>query len=146
MYVYCCRNIKADMVEHEQGLTTFLLLFKDAPIVRGYDVDPELRPDAELTLKTRLMVEWVTEHTQVPKFRERLREYRAYDGPVLWVCPDRETAERLCRAAARIENNAYFGTIADALDDPFGPIWTDSEGRVSALENPVENLSTKRDP
>lgn len=123
------------------GLTRFLRLYPTAKTVRGYDVDQKYLPDAEMTLKALVMVEWVTRHTKFKAFIDRLKKYRDCEAPVIWVCPDSDMAERLRRAAKDIDNNSLFGTFSEAQADPHGMIWQDCDGEFQGFEEPVQNPS-----
>jgi len=136
-YVYSTRVIKADWVEHELGLGRFLSLYPEAEILTGFDVDEKLRPDAEMKLKKKLFVEYFTGKERLDYvFRKTFAKYREYEGPVLFVAPDKRYMNGLVRRAERIAQCAHFGTILEAKKAPYGKIWTDFWGNLSPLEKP----------
>lgn len=136
-YVYSTRAIKVDWVGHELGLGRFLSLYPEAEILTGFDVDQKLRPDAEMTLKTKILVEYLTGSMRLDHVaRKTFAKYRQYRWPVMFVCQDKRYMNGLLKRAERIKDCAHFGTVVEAKKDPYGKIWTDFFGNLCSLEKP----------
>ena len=90
-----------------------------------------------MTLKVKLLIEYLTGTMRLDHVaRKTFAKYREYKGPVLFVFPDKRYMNGLLRRAKRVAHCAHFGTIIEAKKDPYGPIWTDFYGNVSALKQP----------
>ena len=138
--VYCRWQPKHDNLRHEVLLTEFLLPFKDAQIVRGYDVRHDLRPDAVMTLfGQEYLVEMDTGSMSYRDIlRKRFSKYEQFGGIVLWVCLTETRKEGLRSRAERVRHNALFTTLFAHLTEPFGGVWIDYDGQIASVEKHEE--------
>lgn len=135
-HVYGKGRWKADNLLHEVQLTHVLLRTHAEEVRRGPgEVDPELLPDAELSINgDRYLLELdrgTVSYADV--VRRRFARYRFCRDLVLWVCPSGSRAEGLRRHADIVRETALFTTLDQALADPHAAIWVDADGGRAAL-------------
>lgn len=137
-YVYARWNPKQDNLRHEVLLTEFLIPFFGAKIVRGYETDRTLRPDAEVTINgNKYLIEQdcgtMSYHDILHK---RFKKYEGYEGIVLWVTLTDARMDGLRRRAERVKDSALFTTLTASLTEPFGGVWIDYSGQVYSIPQP----------
>ena len=134
--VYCRWNPKLDNLRHEVILTEFLLAYKHAQVVRGYEIQNDLYPDAVMTLSGQeYLVELDTGSMNYKDImRKRNKKYETFEGIVLWVALTEARKEGLRRRAESVKHNALFTTLLEHLQNPHGSIWTDYEGQKTNVE------------
>ena len=137
-YVFARWTLKVDTCRHEVLLTEFLIPFFLAEIIRGYETDRTLRPDAEMTINGhKYLVEQdcctMSYHDIVHK---RFKKYEGYDGVVLWVTLTDARMDGLRRRAERVKDNALFTTLTSSLKEPFGGVWIDYSGHIHSMPQP----------
>jgi hypothetical protein len=85
--VFCTQDIRPDRVRHELYLSKWLLNQEADFVVRFGDVDPTIRPDAELHFEDGvLFVELDTGSEAHEQVRQRMNAYRNCPHPAVWVC------------------------------------------------------------
>jgi predicted transcriptional regulator len=144
-HVYCRGRWKADNLLHEVQLTRVCLKMHAEVVRRGSrEVDPFLRPDAELLIGgKRFFLEIDLGTMSCPDVvQNRFGKYRGTQDFVLWVCASARRMELLRHSAEVIREIALFTTLDLALDNPHAPIWVDFDGERAAL--PRTTLGTKR--
>lgn len=121
--VYSRRSVKTDWVRHEVLLTEFLLRTRPESIVRGNDVDPEVRPDAEIVRNgLTVNVELDTGECGYEQVMRRFRVYRDVDDLVLWVTLSEARMAGLMHRADMISSTALFTTLDS-------DVWCDLNGK-----------------
>lgn len=135
--VYCNDwKPKHNNLRHEVLLTDFLLLYPDAAIVRGYDVDRKIRPDAEMSFdngKKHHFVELDTGHVRYNKLKERWKAYGNTKDLLLVVTSTQKRLQNLLKHSQRVAHIAVFTTLAEARKNPHGKIWIDTSGNAGSL-------------
>lgn len=133
--VYCNSwKPKADQLRHEVLLTDFLLCYPESDVLRGWLVNRRIRPDAEMTWKDRLFyVEFDTGHESYSQVRRRQRVYSGIQDILLYVTLTKTRMAGLIRNSRAVKSIALFTTLELAKRDPFGPIWTSSNGRQGSI-------------
>lgn len=143
--VYC--NLwwpKGDNLIHEvlTTMAVFPYLAGCSDTRRGYKVDRQLRPDAELVIGERMFyVELDTRNMdyEYRKLRRRWRRYEAVNtgqgslGLVLVVTSSVEHLQRTVEHSDGVENVGLFTTLDRIWDDPYGEIWEDVTGSRCSL-------------
>jgi hypothetical protein len=135
-HVYARGRWKSDNLLHEVQLTRVCLKLDADELRRGVgQVDPTLRPDAELRINgDRYLLEMDLGTMSYPDIvRKRFIRYRECSDLVLWVSPTEHRMEGLRRHADMLRAIALFTTLERAVGDPHGAIWTDVDGRRAAL-------------
>jgi hypothetical protein len=127
---------KSDNLLHEVQLTRVCLKMHADELRRGAgEVDPLLRPDAELRINgERYFLEMDLGSMSYPDvIRKRFAGYRGCRDLVLWISPTVSRMEGLRRHAGMLRDIALFTTLDQALADPHGAIWVDVNGERAAL-------------
>jgi hypothetical protein len=115
-------------------LTDFLLCYPQAEIVRGWQVDHRIRPDAEMTLDgQRFFVEMDTGEQTYRQVEHRQRAYKSVRDWLLYVTITEARLAGLMRHSMTVRDIAFFTTLDRVLKDPTGEIWIDSSGKVASL-------------
>lgn len=126
-------EIPETLYVHEYLLTRFFAaLHPHGEVIRNYDVDPDLRPDAELSLSG--MVFNVELDTGSMRGLKRDGRFELYGdtGPVLWVCAG--GAQRMENMRLQAPNDGHWFTTLDAVEaSPWGKIWTNRQGHKENL-------------
>ncbi len=117
-------------LRHEVLQTRFLLPYLDhADIVRGYDCNKDLDPDAEMTLEDRLFyVELDTGSVNHTRQKKRWKKYRRVQDFLLVVTSTQKRKQNLIRYASDVNHIALFTTLSQAIESPYGAIWSDCHG------------------
>lgn len=118
-------------------VTDFLLCYPDVEFIRGYDVDPRIRPDAELTIGgQRFFVELDTGEQSYRQIASRQRCYAGIKDLLLYVTLSEKRMARLIRHSHAVHAIALFTTLEQVQHDACGEIWTDwTGGKVSLFGN-----------
>jgi hypothetical protein len=140
-HVYGRGRWKADNLHHEVQLTRVCLKIDAEEVRRGAgQVDPDIRPDAELFIRgERYFLELdCGTMSYADVVRKRFPKYRLTDDVVLWVCPSLARHKGLrCRATV-LRSTALFATFPDVLRDPHAPVWVDVDGATAALPRSID--------
>ncbi len=136
-HVYCrCRWLKPDNLLHEVLLSRLCFRIHADEVRRGLgEVDPDLRPDAELLIGgQRYLLEFDrgTMSYQVVA-KTRFEKYRFCRDLVLWVCQTQARMEGLRKRAEPIRGTGLFTSLEQALREPHAAIWIDFDGEAAAL-------------
>lgn len=133
--VYCNRwKPKSDQLRHDILLTDFLLCYPEARVVRGWEVDPRLRPDATMSLDGQdFHIELDTGSESYRKVRERQTVYAGVKELVLYVTQSDRRLEGLLRQSEAIKEMALFTTLRQVLAEPHGDIWRDWFGNRTGI-------------
>lgn len=108
-FLWCQRLVNYPL--HDKQLTDVLLKLKVK--CERWDVDKDLRPDAELTVNEELYyleMDMGTERGRA--IEDRLSVYETVGNSVLWVVPDEKRMEQLMRKSPR----SYFGIYKEILN------------------------------
>jgi hypothetical protein len=137
-HVYCryFSAVKADNLLHEVQVSRICFKVHADEVRRGPgEVDPDLRPDAEVWISgQRYLLEFDNATTGYDVVvQRRFTKYRSCPYLVLWVCATEPRTEGLRRRAEMIRETALFTTLDRALADPHAAIWTDFDGGRAAL-------------
>jgi hypothetical protein len=126
---------KYDQLRHELLLTDFLLAYPEADTLRGWAVDRRLRPDAEMTLDGYFYyVELDTGEQTHSQVRRRQASYAGTEDYVLYVTSSAKRLEGLRKNVHEtVKRIALFTTLEEALANPRGEIWIDSQGERTAI-------------
>ena len=141
-YVYCRWTPKYDNLRHEVNVTEFLLPFRNAEIIRGYDTDRSLRPDAEVTINGHKYLVELDCGTMSYQdiIHKRFKKYEGYEGIVLWVALTDARMHGLRTRAERVKGNALFSTLAATLTEPFGGVWLTFDGQIETVPEPDDKF------
>lgn len=128
--------VKTDQLLHEVELSQLCFRIHAQKVLRGPLVtDTARRPDAEVWINGHLynleLDRGSMSYDQL--VRTRFRKYEGSTHLVLWVCSSMVRREGLRQRAERLRSIALFTTLAEALADPHGAIWIDSQGETVAL-------------
>jgi hypothetical protein len=134
-HVFCRSRPKSDHLLHEIELTELCLRLDAGRIVRNpAALNRQLRPDAEVWINGR---HYYLENDRgtmgYAQIQRRFRLYEATQDFVLWVCSTPDRCDAFRARAEGIRAIALFTTMAEALSDPHGPIWTDVAGGRASL-------------
>lgn len=125
---------KRDQLRHEILTTDFLLSYPTAEFVRGWDVDPKIRPDATMTLDgITYHIETDTGSESFRRIEKRQQVYAGVDDFVLYVTLSDRRMDGLMRHSEKIDRIALFTTLQQAIADPRGDIWQDYSGNVVSI-------------
>jgi hypothetical protein len=126
---------KYDQLRHELLLTDFLLCYGEADTLRGWAVDRRLRPDAEMTLDGYFYnVELDTGEQTHAQVRRRQAAYAGTDNFLLYVTTSTKRLDGLRKNVHdAVKRIALFTTLDQAIANPRGDIWVDSEGERTAI-------------
>lgn len=145
-HVFCRWTPKSDNLTHEIRITQFffaLLMevsFTGIEIVRGYDTDRKLRPDAEFIIdgvKYLLEMDCGT-MTYRDIVRKRFKKYETYDGIVIWIALTDARMNGLRTRGESLRTNALFTTLPAILAEPFGGVLIDFDGQIASIPKPGE--------
>jgi hypothetical protein len=117
-------------------VTEFLLLFPKAQVVRGYNVDKRIRPDAEIAIgDLRFLLELDTGKMTHRQLRFKwLKRYAGVTDYMLFVTlGSSDRLDRVIRNAKRVHDIALFATFSEVMQCPYGKVWTDAKGKQVAL-------------
>lgn len=133
--VYCNTwKPKSDQFRHEVLLTDFLLCYPEATVVRGWSVDQQIRPDAELTIDhQKFFVELDTGEQTYRKVRERQQAYRGVQDFLLYVTLSERRLAGLKQHSETVRGIALFTTLSQVQAEPHGLVWSDCFGRAAAI-------------
>ena len=125
---------KRDQLRHEILTTDFLLGYPTAEIVRGWDVDPHIRPDATMQLDgITYHIETDTGSESFRRIEKRQKVYSHVNDFVLYVALSERRLQGLIRHSQQIQRIALFTTLERAIADPRGEIWQDCDGRTASI-------------
>lgn len=130
--VYGVKRWNGLSIKHELILSKFLWPYfeKGLRFRRGYDVDPVLRPDAEV-IGQNIYFEMDRGTEGIPKVRRVLAPYANTDGFVFFVTT---TEDRVDAVLRQCEGRIFCTTLEWAKEQPFGEIWKDATGRFVSLD------------
>lgn len=125
---------RSNQLLHEVRLTDFLLCYAQAEIVRGWQVDSRIRPDAEMTLGgQKFFVELDTGEQSYRQVEQRQRAYESVKELLLYVTSTETRLAGLMQHSSAVRSIAFFTTLDRVLRDPQGEVWTDCFGNVVSL-------------
>ncbi|MCA9075848.1 MAG: hypothetical protein KDA93_12495 [Planctomycetaceae bacterium] len=125
---------KRDQLRHEILTTDFLLGYPSADVVRGWDVDPHIRPDATMQLDgITYHIETDTGSESFRRIRKRQKVYAHVDDFVLYVTLSERRLQGLMQHSQQIQRIALFTTLERAISDPRGKIWQDCHGKAASI-------------
>lgn len=131
------RPVKFDNREHEAYVMEVVLAYWPHPAVTGYDVDPNLRPDATLAIGGETFhVELDAETMARKKVVARLGVYKDCPDNLLIVTLSEARMRRLMGWCKGLDA-AFFSTIQQVIQNPFGSIWLDAGGQKFAINKPA---------
>ena len=122
---------------HEIGISRFFEAMGWPHGRRYRDVDPEIRPDAELLINDSLyFVEWDTGSESRTQWLKRISHYTG-DFTLLVVTRDEKRLKDLVDWSGQLEDSVYLTTMEHALLTPYQTIWQALDGNIHPLEKPV---------
>lgn len=127
--VYCNWPVHAQQVAHEVMLTDYLLALERAfpgiKILRGYDVDPAVRADADVTLTKLRYVELDRGTEKEPQWEHRAKVLAKAGKGVQVLTLTEARMERLKAWSKKdIADIAFFALWEEAVRNPAGAIWS----------------------
>ena len=126
---------RSNQLTHDVLLTDFLLCYPLAEIVRGWQVDSRIRPDAEMTVAgQKFFVELDTGEQTYRQIRHRQRAYAAVRDLLLYVTVSETRLAGLMRHSSAVESIALFTTLDRVMRDPRGEVWVDFAGKTVSLK------------
>ena len=134
--VYCNGwKPKPDQIRHEVLLTDFLFCYPSSYITRGWLVNKDLRPDAEMTLGgIRFNVELDTGTESHSQVRRRQQVYVGSTEFVLFVTLSARRLRGLTsKCLTAVKDICLFTTLDQVKTDPAGSIWIDSNGGQTSI-------------
>jgi hypothetical protein len=140
--IYCNQRVKEDTLEtHEVPLSLMLSgYYPDAHVLRLYEVDKKLRPDATMHLgEATYHWEYDTGSEHKSQVKGQLNAYKDCPDTILFVCKRRKRIDTIKTIAEPVKDTIYFSTFEDVVRDPYGPIWMDMEGQMNSIEKPAED-------
>lgn len=137
---WCRRNIKRDNLLHEAYTMEVVLAYYPCVFMMGADVNQTMLPDATLTIGGNTYhVELDCDTMGRGQMSKRMLKYAGCTDTVLVVCLTESRMKRLMKWWSPLPN-AYFSTIRQVVSDPYGPVWTGSDGQIASVEKAVEQL------
>lgn len=126
---------KPDQVRHEVLLTDFLFCYPEAHVVRGWLVNKELRPDAEMTLGgIHFNVELDTGSESHSQVRRRQGVYVSTSDMVLFVTLSERRMNGLMKGCLdEVKGMCLFGTLDGVRAEPEGEVWMDVDGNRASI-------------
>ena len=136
MKVYGAKLWKGLKLKHEVMTSKALLPYflKGMRFLRGYDVDPVLRPDAETPGAVPLYWQMDMGTESIPKVSKVLRPYANSPGLVLFITTCEERVDAVLRASQNLADQLLCTTIEWVRAQPFGEIWRNFEGATTSLD------------
>ncbi len=137
-HVYWCnRPLKFDNREHEAYVMEVVLAYWPSPARTGYDVDPDIRPDATIEIGGELYhVELDTGSMSRAQVQARMKLYEGCKDTVLVVSLSAARMERM-RQWCGLGEVGFFSTIQQVVRDPYGDVWLDHAGGRAGINRPA---------
>lgn len=132
-------------MRHEILLTDVLLAMGDIEVRRGYDVDSDVQPDAELwfgkrhfyvEMDTGTMSQWHLKRKWAKRYAKVIQ--RVHEGSpdfLLVVCVTERRLKGLVERSAPVKDIALYSTVERVTGDPWGQVWLDGNGKEGSLRN-----------
>lgn len=134
--VYGAKMWKGLKLKHEVMTSKVLLPYflRGMRFLRGYDVNPVLRPDAETPGEVPLFWQMDMGTESIPKVSKVLMPYADSPGVVLFVTTCEERVEAVLRASRDLADQLLCTTIEWVRAQPFGAIWKNVDGGMASLD------------
>ena len=136
MKVYGAKLWKGLKLKHEVMTSKALLPYflRGMRFLRGYDVDPVLRPDAETPGAVPLYWQMDMGTESIPKVAKVLRPYADSPGLVLFITTCEERVDAVLRASRNLADQLLCTTVDWVRAQPFGAIWRNVDGGTTSLD------------
>jgi len=131
--VICRKPWKGLKLKHELLLTKALLphFLQGYDFLRGFDVCPRLRPDAQYKDNC---FEMDTGSESIPTVEKNMRKYVGYSGIVWFITATDERRDAVLRRTELLRDCFFATTLAWIKEQPFGEIWRNHRGKHSSIE------------
>jgi len=117
--IYFCRSLREDLARHEALLTQFRLDMRPDACVRLWNVNKELRPDAEMQFgSVRMYVELDTGTCPYRKVVRRFKKYGKLLSDrelVVWVCLTDDRLHGLMRRGEFLNGKGVFTVLGSGV-------------------------------
>lgn len=134
---YYRHHLPKHLWNHEIGISHF---FESLGWIHGrrhHDVNPEIRPDAEILINGNLyFLEWDTGTESRKQWIKRISHYTD-NFTLLVVTRDTKRKKDLVSWSGSLEDSVYLTTMEQALQTPYETIWEALDGSKYPLEKPV---------
>lgn len=135
--VYFNGSLKIDHLKHEVLLTDFLLLYEGVEFCRLWDVDQQVRADAEMVLNgMKFFVELDTGEVSLGRVEKRWENYSGVSDYLLVVTSSETRLRNLVEHSSEVRGIALFTTLDEVKEEPYGEVWLDCFGKRVALPRP----------
>lgn len=130
-------------LRHEKLLTDMLLAMGDIEICRGYEVNSDVEPDAELWINGRhfyvemdtgTMSHWHLKRKWIKRYSRVIERVRTGSKEfLLVVCVTERRLKGLIERSEPVREIALYSTVERVMNNPWGKVWLDGNGNEGAL-------------
>jgi hypothetical protein len=145
-FIYGNRRVKEDtLASHEVPLSLMLARYYPyaSQVLRLYDVDAALRPDATMVIGgTTFHWEYHTGTEGMPQVRSRLALYENTEGILLFVPRKESQIAKIHPIAEAVADKVFFACLQDVLQmkTPWDKVWWSYAGERKGITQPGEEL------
>ncbi len=144
--VYCNGwKPKDSTLRHEILLTDVLMAMNDIEVRRGYEVDKDVQPDAEIwigkrhfymEMDTGTMSHWHVKRKWAKRYMRVIQRVREGSPEfLLVVCVTERRLKGLVERSEPVKDIALYSTVERVMSDPWGKVWLDANGKEGSLRN-----------